>query len=97
MAVQVIPVTGAVDDQGNFFEELLQTGTDIVDGFGDAFQNYVGAGAANNAINQATAAAIEERERRKTETTKDVMKIIVLTIVCITIVAVLFIGMKKIR
>lgn len=80
---------------GNFFDELGGTFTDAVDWVGDSLQNASSAAQAVINVNNAKAQAITEASKRKTQTTQNVMKIIVLAIVCITAVAVLSIGLRK--
>ena len=84
-----------MNQTGNIFEEILDTATDTIDWVGDSLQNATTNASAVTNINNATAAAITEASKRKTETMKNTMKIIVLAIVCITVVSVLYIGLKK--
>lgn len=82
-------------ETGNFFNELGGTLTDAVDWVGDSLQNATSQAQAAIKINNAQAAAITESAKRKTMVSQNVMKIIVLTIICVTVVAVLSIGLKK--
>ena len=84
-----------MEQQGNFFQELLGTVTDTIDFAGDSLQNAAANAVAITNINNAQAAAITEASKRKTVMMQNVMKIVVLAIVCITVVSVLYIGLKK--
>lgn len=73
----------------------MDTTTGAIDWVGDSLQNATANAAAVVNINNAQAAAITEASKRKTVMMQNTMKIIVLAIVCITVVSVLYIGMKK--
>lgn len=88
------PVT-IVDERGNFWTEIFDTANSAVDYVGDALQNASGQASAVININNAQADAIRTEQQRKTETMRSVLKIVILTVVCVTVVAVFSILKKS--